>query len=340
MSQHHPITHHPITLGTTLYSFTNEFHARQASLEDLIRETDRRGLGPALEVVGFQSFRSFPDVSDAEADRFKAVLAETSLYANCLGINADRFMHPGTPISDDEMVEFHLRQIAAAAKLGFKCVRYQNTATPGVIRRCVDLAEKLGVKLGLEIHAPHSANHPDIVKYRTMYDEVGSDLLGFIPDFGATAHAVPDLHLNYFRNVVGAPETAIQKALEIWHDDAIEPFQRFGALMQWAGKNGVEDRHAVELMIIYGIINRMEPESWAEIMPQCFHIHGKFYDVDPATGKEAAIDYDRTMKVFLDNGFSGTISGEWEGHMVDDGSGFARVEAWHAMMRNILGAGA
>lgn len=323
------------TLGTTIYSFTNEFHARQATMEQLIRTVDEHRLGTALELVGFQSLRSFPDVSDAEADAFKALIADTSLYANCLGINADRYMKPEHPVSDDEMVAYHERQIRSAAKMGFKCVRYQYTATPAVIRRVVPLAEKLDVKLGLEIHAPHSANHPDVIGYREMYAEVDSEMLGFIPDFGATARDVPQIHVDYFRNVVGAPEHAIQKALEIWHDDQYEPFQRFGAFMGWCGQNGVEDRHAVELMIIFGIINRVAPESWAEIMPQCFHIHGKFYDID-ANGQEAAIDYESTLKVFIDNGFDGTVSCEWEGHMVDDGPGLARVQGWHKMVQDII----
>lgn len=327
-----------ITLGTTLYSFTNEFHARSHSLADLIHETDRRGFGPALEVVGFQSFRSFPDVSDAETEAFRATLAETNLFANCLSINADRFMRPDQPISDDAMVDYHLRQIRSAAKLGFGSVRYQVTATPGVIRRCVPLAEELGVKLGLEIHAPHSPRHPDILAYRQMYDAVGSPMLGFIPDFGATARAVPQTHQDYFRKVVGVPEAALQKALEIWHDDTYEPFERFGAFMGWAAQNGIEDRHAVELMVIFGIFNRAAPEVWTEIVPQCFHIHGKFYGVDPATGQDGAIDYDRTMGVFIDEGFQGTISAEWEGHMASDDSGLDKVAGWHRMMTGILAA--
>lgn len=324
-----------IELGTSIYSFTNECHNRQMSWQDMIRLVDQKKLGTQIEVVGFQSFRSFPDISDAEADAFKAVMAETSQTANCLGINADRFMKPNQPISDDEMVDYHERQIRSAAKLGFRAVRYQNTATPAVIRRCVPLAEKLGVKLGLEVHAPHSPNHPDIIAYRQMYAEVDSEILGFIPDFGATAREVPRLHIDYFRNVVGAPEVAIQKALEIWHDASYEPFQRFGAFMGWCAQNGIEDRHGVELMIIFGIINRVDPGVWAEIVPQCFHIHGKFYDID-ADGREAAIDYDKTLNVFLDNGFNGTMSCEWEGHMVTDEPALARIEGWHKMCSDII----
>ncbi|MCU0905854.1 MAG: hypothetical protein MUF73_00085 [Rhodobacteraceae bacterium] len=328
--------HADITLGTTIYSFTNEFHARSHALADLIRETDRRGFGPALEVVGFQSFRSFPDVTDAEADAFAAVVAETGLFANCLAINADRFMRPGQPVSEDVLVDFHERQLRAAGRMGFRTVRYQYTAGPEVIRRCVPLAEKLGVKMGLEIHAPHSPGHPDVIAYREMYEQVGSPMLGFIPDFGASARSVPLTHQHYFRNVVGVPESALQKALEIWHDDSFEPFQRFGAFMGWANRNGIEDRHAVELMVIFGIFNRVAPEVWAEIVPQCSHIHGKFYDVDPATGQDAAIDYDRTVGVFVDAGYRGTISAEWEGHMASNDNGFDKVAGWHAMMRGIL----
>lgn len=325
-----------ITLGTTIYSFTNEFHNRSHSLADLIRETDRRGFGPALELVGFQSFRSFPDLTDSEADAFAQVLSETGLFANCLGMNADRYMRPNQPVSDEAMVDSHQRQIRAAGKLGFRTLRFQNTATPAVIRQCVPLAEELGVKLGLEIHAPHSPNHPDILAYREMYDEVDSEMMGFIPDFGATARAVPQTHQAYFRTVVGVPEAALQKALEIWHDDAFEPFERFGAFMGWAQQNGVEDRHAVELMVIFGIFNRVKPEAWIEIVPQCFHIHGKFYDVDPVTLQDGAIDYDRTMGVFIDAGFRGTISAEWEGHMASDDNGLEKVANWHRMMRRIL----
>lgn len=325
-----------IRLGTTIYSMTNEFHARKFGRDDLIREVARRNLGPGLEVVGFQSFRSFPDVSAAEVDQFHAIIAETGLVPTCLGINADRHIDRNKPMTDAEMGQYHARQLRSAAKLGFPLVRYQFAATPDVIADLVPLAEDLGVKLGLEVHAPHTVDHPEIIEYREMYERVNSDFLGFIPDFGATARAVPPGHLAAFREM-GASESVIEKALEIWHAD-IEPFQKFGAFQQWCQANGVDEVLAVEMMIIYGIFNRGAVESWAEIMPRVFHIHGKFYDVDRATGEDAAIDYAANLKVFVEGGFQGYISSEWEGHMVSDADGFDHVERHHAMIRSILSA--
>lgn len=324
-----------IKLGSTLYSFTNEFHDRTETLASLVRAVEERRLGPGIEVVGFQSFRSFPDVSDAEADAFNEMMAGTSLEKVCLGINADRFMRPGVPVSDDEMVAYHERQLQSAAKLGFPVVRYQHTATPAVIRRLVPLAEKLDVKLGLEIHAPHSPGHPDILAYREMYEQVGSAHLGFIPDFGATARAVHPDHLHYFRNELGVDPRAIDKALEIWHTD-MPVFERKNVFLHWAKTSDVDERLALELMIIFGIINREDPRCWSEIMHQVIHIHGKFYGVDPVTGEDPSIDYETTLKVFIEGGYNGYISSEWEGHMVSSANGIAKVEAHHAMLRDIL----
>ena len=48
-------------------------------------------------------------------------------------------------------------------------------------------------------------------------------------------------------------------------------------------------------------------ESWAEIVPQVVHVHGKFYEIDE-TGQEPSIDIPSIMKLFVDVGY---ISSEW-----------------------------
>ena len=47
--------------GVTLYSFTRAFHGREYDLEGLIRKVAADGYGPGLEVIGFSSFRGFPE---------------------------------------------------------------------------------------------------------------------------------------------------------------------------------------------------------------------------------------------------------------------------------------
>ena len=51
--------------GVTLYSFTRAFHGREYDLEGLIRKTAAEGYGPGLEIIGFSSFRGFPEIDDA-----------------------------------------------------------------------------------------------------------------------------------------------------------------------------------------------------------------------------------------------------------------------------------
>src|SRR4029450_8322194 len=53
-----PVT---ITLGVTLYSMTNEWLAGRYTLPELVDEVARRGIGPGVELIGFQSLRGFPD---------------------------------------------------------------------------------------------------------------------------------------------------------------------------------------------------------------------------------------------------------------------------------------
>jgi len=57
-------------LGVTLYSFTRDFHAGRYTFEDLIVRAAELGLGPGLEVIGFQSFRGFPHISAEPEKRF------------------------------------------------------------------------------------------------------------------------------------------------------------------------------------------------------------------------------------------------------------------------------
>ena len=54
-----------------------------------------------------------------------------------------------------------------------------------------------------------------------------------------------------------------------------------------------------------------------DIMPRIFHVHTKFYDIDE-DGNEPAMDIPRIIKQFVDGGYTGYLSSEWEGHAFAD----------------------
>ena len=66
-------------LGSTLYSFTHEWKSRVYTFDQIIEKIAEKNIGPAVEVVGFQSFRGFPDVSDEYAEHFKALMETYTL---------------------------------------------------------------------------------------------------------------------------------------------------------------------------------------------------------------------------------------------------------------------
>lgn len=320
-------------LGATLYAFTNEYLDRQYSFEDLLAQVAGRGLGPSVEVIGFQSIRGFPEVTDAFADRFKELMAQHGLTPSSLASNSDRFLAPGKPMSDAELVAYHRPQLQAAAKLGFPVMRYQYAAPPEVIRELAPMAEDLGVKLGLEIHAPYDVNHPTVLKYREMYAQVRSPALGWIPDFGATALRIPVSLLNAAREK-GAPEGLIDILLDVWPTQG-EGYARAAAFRAHAEKAGYRPDHIGMLSLPFFILSNHDAKGWAEIVSETVHIHGKFYGVDDE-GREEAIDYETILPIFRDGGFAGTMCSEWEGHAYRRADAFDMVAKHQAMCRRIL----
>jgi sugar phosphate isomerase/epimerase len=321
-----------LKLGSTLFSFTNAFLRLDYSFEQLLAKVAERDLGPGVEVIGFQSIRGFPTVTDGFAERFRELMAIHRLEPSCLAINGDVALRRGTRMTTEESVAYHEPQLRAAAKLGFPLVRYQFTASPEVIRQLVPLAERLGVKMGLEIHAPQGVHTPEVLAYREMYARVQSPCLGFIPDFGASARGVPPPYLDILR-AQGMPPELIAAALEIWATDDRAPNKRQRLVEVAQGR--LDPLKLSALAVIFNMFSPQPAAAWLEIMPQVIHIHGKFYGFD-AAGSEYCIPYEDLLPVFVEAGFDGFMSSEWEGHMYSLDDGFDMVAQHHALCRRIL----
>jgi sugar phosphate isomerase/epimerase len=322
-----------LRLGTTIYSFTNEFHARKYTVEQLIDRVGELGLGPGLEIVGFAHIREFPKVSDEFADKFKAAVVRNKLVPSCLGINADVFRRRNQPMTEDESFAYHKPQIEAAAKLGFPVARCQFVAGPEVIRRLAPLAERLNVKLGMELHAPETVNSPTVMAFREMMEKENSPYLGFIPDFSSSAKAVPRCFTDSFRQM-GIPENLIQVAVEAWERRGNFP-DRIAEYQKRMKAAGAPDSAIRGMMFMFAMLGRMDPKDWAEIVPQAVHIHGKCFEFDKE-GNETGLPYEEILPVLVDAGYKGFMSAEWEGHAFSNDDGFSKVQAQHALCKRVL----
>jgi hypothetical protein len=321
-------------VGVTLYAFTNEWLTRQFDLDGLLGEVAKRGLGPNIEIIGFQSFKEFPDVSDDFASYFKDLIAKHGLNAVSCAINSDRFMKPGQqPIDDADLVEYHKRQIRSAKKMGFKLTRSQFALPAHLLPELAPFCEDIEMPMGVEVHAPMWAGHPAVLEYREVYEKLNSPALGWIPDFGGTARAIPPSLLDAAR-AIGTPEALIDATKDIWQG-AEASYVKAGKLRAFAQDKGYDQAHLQACTLAFFILSNNDPKSWAELVDRTIHIHGKFYGVNDE-GVEEAIPYEDILPIFRDGGFTGTIVSEWEGHAYCAVDAFEQVRRHQAMCRRIL----
>lgn len=320
-------------LGTTLYSFTNDWQQRIFNFDQLVAKVAELGLGPAVEVVGFQSFREYPDVSDEFARHFRDLFDKYGLTPSCLGANVDIGRRRDRRMTEEELMNYIQRQIVTAQKLGFPVMRIQGFVGPVIFEKIAPLAEKAKVHVACELHSPLFSGHPEVIELREAFERVGSPWIGFIPDFSATMNAVPEGYWRVLRGL-GGSEELIDAAKEIWKTNRPNP-EKFGALSETAARLGTNPAASARLNQVMTMFAHHPVESWSELLPYARHIHGKFYEV--RDGVETSIPYPQIMALLKKEGYSGTISAEWEGHaFTEDAIGLQQVQAWHAMCRRLL----
>ncbi|WEG08405.1 TIM barrel protein [Microbacterium horticulturae] len=327
--------------GVTLYSFTRAFHGREYDLEQLLRKVADDGYGPGLEIVGFSSFRGFPAIDDAFAERFRELVDELGLVQTSLAINADIGIHRDRLLTDDELIEYMRPQIEAAAKLGFPIARVQISLEPDSMERLAPLAEKNGVTLALEVHADQYASHPRILALRDRYEKVGSPFLGFTADWGATTSGfAPSLIEAYRRR--GASDELLAQVVALWDEfsqegppaDQADHGQRFGRFIALGAQGGRPDLGIDFAINGTGLFGPARVDDWLEIMPWIRHIHGKFFGIDE-TGEEPSVPVRDLIRLFVENGYNGAISSEYEGwHWNNWQSAFEIVGGEQAVQRS------
>jgi hypothetical protein len=154
---------------------------------------------------------------------------------------------------------------------------------------------------------------------RDRYESLGSPLLGFTMDWGATTVGfAPSLIEAYGRR--GAPDGLVEEAVRLWRRyaeegapaDDEEHGRRFGAFLELGARAGRPDL-GIDLAInATGLFGPARLDSWREILPWVRHVHGKFFGIDE-TGEEPSVPVRELVALLVEVGYSGAISSEYEG---------------------------
>ncbi|WP_295832171.1 DUF6379 domain-containing protein [uncultured Microbacterium sp.] len=301
----------PFQLGLTLYSASAEFRAGYFDVDGLLDRVAELGIGPGIEIVASQMVPTYPVVGDDFVRTWRAAFDRHGFVESSFGANLDMGRRRDRDMTPDEEFAFSTLMFEGAKKLGFPLVRIQS-AKPELLRRLLPIAEDLDLKLAYEIHAPMGPNSEAILRVRETYAELDSPLLGFVADFSSTMHAMSPTLLRAVRRA-GLDDAAVETLQGIWATDATMQARQQEFIAYLRGRDVDPGRLGAFAHLAFNMHGHVDPREWADIMPQILHVHAKFYDIDDA-GQEPAIDYPELVRVFVEGGYRGFWSSEWEGH--------------------------
>jgi sugar phosphate isomerase/epimerase len=310
-------------VGVSLHSFTDEYCGFKWSFEDLLVLVSQ--LGKGLEIVGPAHQRGYPYLTDEYERIFKSAVERNELIPTSYGSYADPFMLTGRDLTPDEMVEYTVPQLHAAATLGFPIVRLQYFVHP-VIEKLLPLVEKLNLKVGYELHVPLIVESPETQLLVEQVTRIASPHLGIIPDAGIFSRSVSAFRIDGMRQA-GMSEQLIASALKLWQEknDVV-------ASMATLKQSGLTDEQVGAAESLWGGYGHSDPEALRTIMPHVIHFHGKFYSM--VDGDEPDLRYEEFIRVLIQSGYTGWMSSEYEGPPGVDT--FEVVRAHQAMVRRYM----
>jgi hypothetical protein len=296
------------TFGTTLFSLTPDWRAG-ADVASVLDRIAAAGCGPALEVIGYQSWRGFPRLSPDDERAFRDSVDRLGLVPTALGVYTDLFRRPGRPMSEDEAFDDLRPQLEVAVRLGFPMVRATLGMSPALLRRVAAEAERLGVVLTFEVQGATPPDAPAVVDLLELHAATGTEYLGLTLDFSLTTPALPEAFGTALARQ-GLSDGQVAAVSRAWAQDApLGP--RIGAgLAAVAG----QPAEAFLTNLVAGVFvrtGRWQPGEWAHVLPAVRHAHAKFWDPDVASVREP---HGAWLAALADAEYRGAVVSEWGGH--------------------------
>ena len=174
-----------IKRSISLYSYQDEYYDKKLDLEGCLRETAKTG-ATGVELLAEQMIRRFPLPIEDEAfrEQWFGWLKKYNLKPTCYDAFLENHIYDNRTLTLKEQVKMMERDLRLASLLGFPVIRTLVSTPMNVIEESLEYAEKVGVKIGLEVHAPFSLNSGWADGYLEMIHRTGTKYFGFIPDMG------------------------------------------------------------------------------------------------------------------------------------------------------------
>ncbi len=345
-----------IKRSISLYSYQDEYYDGLLTLEGCLRETAKTG-ATGVELLAEQMIKRFPNPIEDEKFRenWFATLDKYGLVPSCYDAFLENRIFPNRTLSLGEQVNMMKRDLRLAKLLGFPVIRTLVSTPMDVIEGSLEYAEEVGVKIGLEVHAPFSLNSDWAEGYLSMIRRTGTKFFGFIPDMGIFCRNLPDVVRDKARRM-GATEEGLKIVDDAYATRVARGFTKIKydldlgkANMEYRMANGMaEMMEAVEKAganpgnMWYAensfTYSWSEPQDIIDNIGVIFHTHAKFYNVHEDL-QETAVALPEVIEAFKKAGYQGFLSSEYEGgeHLRDVGvDSITQVARHQEAMRRLI----
>lgn len=327
-----------IKRSISLYSYQDEYYDGKLDLEGCLRETAKTG-ATGVELLAEQMIKHFPNPIEDEDFRahWFSMLDQYHLTPSCYDAFLENRIYSNRTLSLGEQVNMMKRDLRLAGLLGFPVIRTLVSTPMDVIEGSLEYAEKVNVKIGLEVHAPFSLNSGWADGYMEMINRTGTKYFGFIPDMGIFCRNIPDVLRDKARRQ-GASEECLKIVDDAYAQRVAKGFVKIKydldlgkANMEYRMANGMKEMmEAVEKagggpadMMYAGssfTYSWSDPQDLIDNIDYIFHTHAKFYNVHEDY-VETAVAIPEVVAAYKKAGYKGFLSSEYEGgeHLRDVG---------------------
>ena len=320
-----------IKRGVSLYSYQEEYFLRKMSLESCIKAVSDMG-ATGIEIIPEQMINEFPNLSDTFLEKWFGWMQTYRTTPTCADAFLDALLFKNRILSDGEQVDLMERDLRVARQLGCFVIRTLCTTPVRIIERSLPLAQKYGVKIGLEIHAPLNLDSAWFEPYQALMDKYGDEWFGIIPDMGIFEKVPSRIHRERLVRE-GASKKITDYITEAFlNHDSRAKIEAQADLMGAASKDMAWIAYCFRSLYT-------NPRILKQHKNHIFHIHAKFYDMLPDCTDDC-LDYTEVVKVLKEIGYEGYLSSEYEGNRtIQDAypvDSVVQVSRQHRMFEQLL----
>lgn len=297
-----------IEQAVSLYGFEQRFvDIDEYGVAEMFAELNELGI-EKCELIGSMVFDQYPRPKASEIAAVRAAAEAHGITINSYGGYLDKGKITGHDATDADIMLDITADLMTARDLGAPFLRAGDIPLH-LLAASARMAERYGVRIGIEIHAPSKPGDERIQKMLAVMDEIDSPYLGMVPDFGCfierPAQPALDRHI-----ANGAKPELLDYVIENRHAGLDEA----GMQAQVASMGGGEaEKWAISEMFGFLSFGPADIEGFTTLLHRTQYFHSKFYHVTEEL-TDPQIPVEKLLAAIVESGFEGVLLSEYEGH--------------------------